>query len=138
MGYTTRFDGAISIEPALSAAQVAKLTAFCKERHNHQTHPGTYCDWEVWEDGTAISWNESEKSYSMEEWAVHLIQNFLQGHMLNGTLSAQGEEPDDMWLLHVRDSVVSTEDLVAKPSGSERVIGGQQPQITETKLLGNE
>lgn len=57
---------------------------------------------------------------------------FLQGHTLNGTISAQGEDPDDMWLLHVKDNTVSVEDLVARPSGSEHIVGG------DTKLLGGE
>lgn len=132
MGYRTDFDGNIDIVPALSAADVSKLNAFASERHDGEGFPGIWCDWEVSEDGCEIGWNYSEKAYSMEEWMVYLIQNFFQGHTLNGTIAAQGEEPSDMWLLHVKDNTVSVEDLVAQPSGKVTVIGG------DTKLLGSE
>lgn len=99
--------------------------------------PSLWCQWTPTEDGTAIVWDEGEKFYESPEWMAYLIEHFLapnpkalselqflQGHMLNGTISAQGEEPSDMWLLHVRNNVVSVEELVATPTGSERVIGG--------------
>ena len=129
MGYTTDFEGKIDIVPALSEADVSKLNAFASERHDGPEFPGIWCDWEVAEDGGEMGWNGNEKSYEMETWMVYLIQNFLQGHVLNGTLSAQGEEPDDMWLLHVEDNVVKVETLVVQPSGEVNVIGGPQRQL---------
>lgn len=131
MGYTTDFEGNIGIVPALTDEEVSKLNEFMGERHDGDGFPGIWCDWEVHDTGSMIAWNDSEKSYSMPEWMVYLIQNFLQGHTLNGTMSAQGEEPDDMWLLHVKDNIVSVEDLVAQPSGSETVIGGPVRQISD-------
>jgi len=130
MGYSTDFSGGIDIVPPLSDADVSKLNDFAKERHDGNEFPGIWCDWEVDASGMMIAWNGGEKSYDMETWMVYLIQNFFQGHMLNGSMSAQGEESDDMWLLHVRDNVVSVEDLIVLPSGSETIIGG------DTKLLG--
>ncbi len=107
--------------------------------------PSLWCQWVPSNDGDAIVWDEGEKFYESPEWMVYLIQHFLgtnplakgeldflQGHTLNGTISAQGEDPNDMWLLHVTDNTVSTEALVAQPSGSEHIVGG------ETKLLGGE
>ena len=106
--------------------------------------PALWCQWTPNEDGDAIVWDEGEKFYESAEWMVYLIQHFLgtnplaksdlpflQGHTLNGTISAQGEDPDDMWLLHVRDNTVSTEALIAQPSGSETIVGG------DTKLIGD-
>ena len=66
MGYSTDFDGAIAIEPALSEEQVSKLNAFASERHDGAGFPGIWCDWEVAEDGSEIGWNGNEKSYEME------------------------------------------------------------------------
>ena len=96
--------------------------------------PGLWCKWGPTEDGTAIEWNGDEKFYDSPEWMAYIVKHFfganpvakselpfLQGHTLNGTISAQGEEPDDMWLLHVKDNKVSTEDLVAAPSGNVNV-----------------
>ena len=132
MGYCTHFDGKIDIVPALSEADVTKLNDFMSKDHRQVDggFPGIWCDWEVAEDGSEMGWNGSEKSYEMETWMVYLIQNFLQGHVLNGTLSAQGEEPDDMWLLHVEDNIVKVETLVAQPSGEVNVIGGPQRQLS--------
>lgn len=113
--------------------------------------PGLWCKWVPTEDGEGIEWNGAEKFYDSPEWMVYLIEHFigrfpkaqgelpfLTGHTLNGTISAQGEEAGDMWLLNVKDNVVSVEELVMVPSGEERVIGGDDPymvEAVETKLL---
>lgn len=125
MGYSTQFSGEIAIEPALGEADIAKINDFCNKRHENQSDRGYYCDWEVSECGTEIGWNGSEKSYNMEEWMVYLIQNFFQGHILNGTLSAAGEEPADLWLLHVENNVVKVEELNLF-GGAVHTIGGDK------------
>lgn len=66
-------------------------------------------------------WNEVEKFYDSEEWMKYLIEHFLKpgalavehlpflqaNHTLNGTITAQGEELDDRWLLVVRNNEVN-------------------------------
>ena len=122
MGYSTDFDGAITIEPPLTPRQVNDINAFCGERHGnnkfHDGFPGFYCDWEVADDGTEIGWNGSEKSYCMPEWLAYLIANFMEGHTLNGTMEAAGEDPNDRWYLCVKQNRVYTEDAVIMPSGN--------------------
>ena len=176
MGYTTDFEGQITVVPALNDQEIEFLTKFAETRRmdceqgpyyvdrggsmgqdsndpkirNYNSapegQPSLWCQWVPSEnDGgeSVIEWDGNEKFYEPAEWMVYLIQHFLgtnprakselsflQGHTLNGTISAQGEDPSDMWLLHVRDNTVSTEDLVAQPSGSEHIVGG------DTKLLG--
>lgn len=106
--------------------------------------PGLWCKWVPSKDADALEWDGNEKFYDSAEWMAYIVEHFLgqnplakgdlpflQGHTLNGTISAQGEEPDDMWLLHVRNNVVSTEPLQAMPSGNETIVGG------ETRLLGS-
>lgn len=132
MGYTTHFDGQIDVVPVLSAKKVAFLNRFNQERHEGKEFPYLYCQWVPTEDGDAIVWDEGEKFYSSPEWMDYLIKNHLQGHTLNGTITAQGEEPGDMWVLHVRNNVVSVEELIAVPSGDITIIGG------DTKLLPSE
>ena len=108
--------------------------------------PSLWCQWVPSEEGDAIVWDEGEKFYESPEWMAYLIEHFLgknpkakselpflQGHVLNGVISAQGEEPSDMWLLHVEDNVVSVEELIAEPSGNVQIIGGDDPD--EPKLL---
>lgn len=133
MGYRTDFDGKINIVPELCGPQIEEIETFCKKRHNHNTSPSVWCDWEIVDEGHAIAWNGGEKSYEMERWMVYLIQNFLQGHTLNGIMSAQGEDAADMWLLHVRDNTVLVEELVAQPSGTEHIIGGGKRVLPDQK-----
>lgn len=88
------------------------------------TQPGRWCGWVPTEDGTAIEWNGVEKFYSATEWMTYLVDHFLkpgghaQGqpgfeeftfdHTVNGTIDAQGEDPDDTWQLAVTDNVVTS------------------------------
>jgi hypothetical protein len=83
--------------------------------------PGLWCQWVPTEDGTAIVWNDQEKFYESVAWMEYLIEHFLKpgalaaaqlpflqaNHILNGTITAQGEELDDRWLLVVKDNVVT-------------------------------
>ena len=96
----------------------------------HSSQPGLWCKWAPTEDGTALEWTQHEKFYDAAEWMQYLMDHFigstpaaalklpfLQGHVCNGAISAQGEEPSDMWLLEVKDNQVSVQDLVLTTSG---------------------
>ncbi len=100
--------------------------------HNkpHSSQPGLWCKWAPTEDGTALEWNEHEKFYDAAEWMQYIMDHFigstpaakiklpfLQGHVCNGVISAQGEEPGDAWLLGVKDNQVFVQDLVLTASG---------------------
>jgi hypothetical protein len=69
--------------------------------------PGFWCDWET--DGRKLFWNGSEKSYGMDKWLVLLIDKFFKphGHVLNGRIFAQGENPGDTWIIDVQNNVVN-------------------------------
>jgi hypothetical protein len=92
--------------------------------------PGLWCDWEPNDEGTEISWNGTEKFYLAEVWMAYLIDHFLKpgasaagsafidmvpaefahftfDHHVNGTITAQGADPNDQWRLVVADNVVS-------------------------------
>lgn len=101
--------------------------------------PGLWCQWIVSEDGEHLSWNDGEKFYNSPEWMVYIIEHFLcrhpvaqaelpflKGHLLNGTISAQGEEPSDMWMLYVVNNQVSTEGIGAGSNGIKTHIGGEK------------
>lgn len=107
MGYTTEFDGQITVDPPLNAAEVAYLRAFAATWHDRSddpyyidtaspedraparlvnasaspasTQPGEHCAWTATDDGTGIEWNGDEKFYSATEWMQYLIDHFLSG-----------------------------------------------------------
>lgn len=157
MGYSTDFEGRIEITPPLNPAEIKYLTAFSKTRHMdrkqgeyfvdfengyntteigvyncNQPPPGQpelWCNFVPTKDGTAIVWNECEKTYGAKEWIRYIINHFLKpsasasksklpyfteftfNHICNGELIAQGERLLDRWLLIIKDNVVSTKKL---------------------------
>lgn len=81
--------------------------------------PGLWCQWTPTEDGKYIEWDGGEKFYEADEWMKYIIDHFigsnplakselpfLDGHVCNGEIEAQGEESDDRWKLVVTDNVV--------------------------------
>jgi len=96
----------------------------------HSSQPGLWCKWGPTEDGTALEWTGHEKFYDAAEWMQYLMDHFigstpaaayklpfLTGHVCNGVISAQGEDPSDMWLLEVKDNQVFVQDLVPTTDG---------------------
>ena len=72
--------------------------------------PSLWCQWTPSEDGTQIEWDGGEKFYNYVEWLEYWIQHFLKpwGYTLNGEISWEGEERDDMGRIIVEDNKVST------------------------------
>ncbi len=91
------------------------------------SQPGLWCKWVPTEDGSALEWDGREKFYNSEEWMTYIIGHFLKSgahaysasdpqfneftfnHVCEGTIYAQGEDPDDIWRLVVKDNVVSVQ-----------------------------
>lgn len=73
--------------------------------------PGLWCQWIPSPDGSEIVWDGGEKFYEYEGWLAYIIEHFLEpwGYKLNGEVKWQGEDPDDMGKLIVRDNHVSTQ-----------------------------
>jgi hypothetical protein len=76
-----------------------------------QGQPGLWCKWEPSEDRTAIIWNGAEKFYDYLEWPSYLIEHFLEpwGYVLNGQMTWQGEDPDDVGTIVVTDNFIDAE-----------------------------
>jgi hypothetical protein len=107
MGYTTIFDGQISVEPPLNPEEITYLNkfadtrrmaceqgpyyidrgGFCGENPNYpgifnyntppEGRPSLWCDWVPTEDGGAIEWNGAEKFHDADEWMQYLIDHFI-------------------------------------------------------------
>lgn len=107
MGYTSDFEGEISIEPPLNASEVAYLNKFASTRRMHRqngpyfvdgsgdfgqgddpdildhnypdpSQPGLWCQWNASDDGSYILWDGGEKFYNSEEWMRYIINHFLK------------------------------------------------------------
>lgn len=65
--------------------------------------PGLWCQWEVNEDGTELSWDGGEKFYNYTEWLKYLIKNFFNPwkKKLNGELLWYGEDRSDIGKIKV-------------------------------------
>lgn len=105
MGYTTDFDGTVTIVPPLNDKEIKYLNAFSDTRRMDRTkgpyyvgdttngidvendvinsnqppmgQPGVWCQWIPTEDGTAIEWDGNEKFYNALEWMEYIIEHFF-------------------------------------------------------------
>lgn len=106
MGYTTEFEGHVTVDPPLNTAEITYLNRFAETRRMHRQHgpyycgegdygqarepdlvdydqhppeqPNLWCQWVPTDDGTAIVWNDDEKFYDPPEWMTYLIDTFLK------------------------------------------------------------
>lgn len=102
MGYTTTFEGSITITPPLDEKTVEEMNTFFSERHEGPNFPGIWCNWEVSQDGLILYWNGAEKSYAMDLWLGYINRALLmKGHTLDGEMRAYGDEPGDIWMMRV-------------------------------------
>lgn len=155
MGYNTNFEGRIEIDPPLNNKEINYLIKFSQTRHMTRglgpywvtdipyqdsnkeldvkncnipppSQPGLWCNFEPSFSGTALVWNEAEKTYGAVEWIQYIIDHFLKpgaitqvlapdhgifqhfqyNHIRNGEFIAQGEDPEDRWKLKVTNNVV--------------------------------
>lgn len=106
MGYTTDFEGSVTVSPPLSPEEVEffnkfnntrrmdrKSGPYCVDgtgafgqdpdedvlRYNEPPagQPGLWCQWQASEDGTEISWDGGEKFYNAFEWMIYVIEHFI-------------------------------------------------------------
>lgn len=77
--------------------------------HPPKTQPGLWCHWSVLDDRKTIEWNGGEKFYYYVEWLEYLIKSVLspKGYIVNGRVSWEGEERDDVGVIHVTDNKVT-------------------------------
>ena len=78
--------------------------------HVEKGQPGLWCQWEISEDGTELSWDGGEKFYNYVAWLKYLIKNFLGpwGRKLNGEIEWHGEDRTDIGKIVVKNNEVKT------------------------------
>jgi hypothetical protein len=76
-----------------------------------RTQPGLWCQWVIGDNNDELMWDEGEKFYDYVEWLEYMIDNFFAplGYVLNGDISWEGEESDDVGVIHVEDNIVDVE-----------------------------
>lgn len=110
--------------------------------------PGLWCQWQATDDGKFIEWDGGEKFYHSPEWMAYIINHFLRDgaeasktdrfgrgkpdprfehftfdHVLNGAIEAEGEDPNDRWMLVVEGNEVSVREAKPVEYGDSRPIG---------------
>lgn len=136
MGYTTTFDGMVSVEPPLNAAEVAYLKKFNDSRRMKREQgpyyvdgpgfagqdddgkildynrapdgqPGLWCQWTAADDGSSIYWDGAEKFYDAAEWMAYVIDHFLKP----GAAAYAASDPqfNEFTFDHVLNGVIAAE-----------------------------
>ena len=124
MGYDTTFTGEVTVTPPLTPSERRYLNRYADRRHERRPNgePGYYCHWVSTFDGTALVWNGREKFYDASTWMRLLIAKFLgpgstagpgsmlHNHVLNGSISAIGQDGAE-WTIDVVENVVTASEV---------------------------
>lgn len=140
MGYTTEFEGSVTIEPALNDAEISFLHDLVETRRmnrtkgplyvadtanfgqnkaediidynrSHPDQPGLWLKWDVNEEGTEISWTGDEKFYDSPEWMTYLINNLFSESARAYVEQNQIAAPDERFAQFSFDHVFNGEIL---------------------------
>ncbi len=130
MGYTTQYQGVLTISPELKASQIAHMKKFLNEdKRDHEDWENNEwlkklyytIDLELTDDFSGIQWTGMEKSYEMVAQVNYLItqmRNVCPDFALSGKFVAQGEEVDDRWVLVIGDDGLAKE-VKTLPTGKK-------------------
>lgn len=173
MKTTAKYTGALTIEPPLNKDEVKALSAFFTSHRiltqggpldcrtlpgfhpevidiakQPEGQPGEWCDLEVSDDGTTLTWNGSDHTdRNLHEWIIWLINYLLKdgaqysfrdrgldmdqvpddnllwsftfNHVVNGEMTGTAAEADGVWRITVKENVVSTAPVVLELASKE-------------------
>ena len=110
MGYTTAFEGSLTITPELTPEDWAYYYVHYRGRTKGREYPLTpdsYCDWVVpHEARDTFRWDGSEKFYNWGDWIRYLIAEFFapRGYALNGEMKWRGKDALDVGRITVKNN----------------------------------
>ncbi|MFD5814362.1 DUF6205 family protein [Streptomyces sp. NPDC127038] len=114
MGYYTRVDGEIRIEPPLTWAEIKNnplLPETSAGRAEYDVRLKIDEETVDTDDGQLVrktcsalvpAWDDSFKAYHLVDHVQHMIDAF-PGHTFSGRLDCEGEEAGDLWRVVVRN-----------------------------------
>lgn len=72
------------------------------------TQPGLWCQWII-NNNDELVWDGNEKFYNYIKWLEYMINNFFEpfGYKLNGKVTWEGEDPDDIGMIIVKSNDVT-------------------------------
>jgi hypothetical protein len=133
MGYINRFDGELTIEPALTWAEV-RDSAFSPDNFEasrldvkirvEQTEEDTDDGLVIRRSGVALipAYEDEMKGSNI----VEHVQRFIDenpAHIIGGRLDCEGEEAGDLWRLEVHTGrAVKVTPRIIWPDGSEQIV----------------
>lgn len=121
MGYTTRFTGELGFKDEPTRAQLAQLSSFFGKDIRHEVEGAYYVQFELSPGFAGMRWDGSEKFYGAVEVVNYLTRKMREqwpNFSFVGQLAAQGEDPDDRWILKVKDDGTAVE-VKTPPTGSK-------------------
>lgn len=76
--------------------------------YNDYYQPSLWCQWII-NDDNELEHDGGEKFYNYIEWLEYLIKNFFAplGYVLNGEISWEGEDSDDIGIIKVEDNDIT-------------------------------
>lgn len=121
MGYSTDFSGVLKIKNDLTASQLRELNRILNSdtedllkefpeafRGDNYQAKNAYIQLELNQEFNGIQWDGSEKCYYMTEVVnvvIECMKKTVPDFELEGSLLAQGEEPEDRWNLVINEGV---------------------------------
>lgn len=126
MGYTTEFFGQLNFGPGVTVDQVGHLNneflgKDCREHDWPKSEGLTHVDLEITDDFQGIKHDGSEKTYNLEDIVNMIIYNMcceFPNFSLSGEIEAQGEEPNDRWILRINKDTGYAERIECPGYGS--------------------
>jgi hypothetical protein len=119
MGYSTEFSGELLFTTPMTGPMLAEIQKFlgedCRDHPEWGQRNLTYIDLELNDDYTGLRWDGAEKTYDLEAKVQLIIDNMCKKFPefgLEGSLTAQGDDMDDRWILKVEGNKVSKVDVV--------------------------
>ena len=126
MGYRSFYDGTVSVEPPVSEDEANAIEGFTEGRSGPGWYEGPVLelptmplgsrgfsegsgDWVAGEEGLAVPETGDGYKYDQTEGLKHICGWLAsRGHVCSGQVYVNADGNDELWMIEVKDSIVST------------------------------